>query len=245
MRSARIGAVLLAALLAGPARAVDPPVLSPGVVFVVGGVGGFDHVGKAALKALPEAGVRHEIHDFIWTHGWGHMLKDLQDTEHMTRKAAELASKVRRYRNLYPDRPIFLIGKSGGAGLVLRAAEMLPPDTLDRIILLSAAVAPTYDLRPAFRATKYEIVSFYSNYDWFILGWGTWQFGTADRVYVASAGLRGFQRPPQNVSDARLYRRLVEIPWSPAMIPEGYVGGHVGTSSSAFVAKEVAPWLKH
>ncbi len=244
MRSALVDAVLLSVLLVGPAGAVDPPQAKPGIVYVVGGVGGFDHVGRAAVKALPHVGVPHEIHDFVWTHGWGQMLKDLQDSEHLTRKAADLAAKVLLYRKLHSDRPIYLVGKSGGAGLVLRTAEMLPPGSLDRIILLSAAVAPDHDLRPALRATKFEIVSFYSPYDWFILGWGTWQFGTADRVFAASAGYRGFKRPPEGTADADLYRRLVEVPWSPAMMPEGYFGGHIGTSNSAFVAREVAPWLK-
>ena len=55
-----------------PVLAVDPPSvpITPGIVYVVGGVGGFDHVGQASLKALPRAGVPHEIHDFVWTHGW-------------------------------------------------------------------------------------------------------------------------------------------------------------------------------
>src|SRR5262249_29766503 len=63
------------------------PEVKPGVVFVVDGVGGFDVMGKAAQGALPRAGVRHEIRVFIWTHGWGQLLKDLQDTRHLLHKA--------------------------------------------------------------------------------------------------------------------------------------------------------------
>jgi hypothetical protein len=204
-----------------------------------------DFSGLAAQWALPRAGIRHEIREFLWTHGKGHPFKDLQDTRHCLKKAEELAAEVLRLKATNPDRPIFLIGKSGGTGLVLAAAEQLPPATIERIILLSAAVSTTYDLRPALRATKYEIVSFYSPFDQFVLGWGTSQFGTIDRSYGASAGLRKFSVPAQlSHEDQMLYDRLVQLPWNPKMLLEGNTGGHMGTSMPAFMSKEVAPWLK-
>src|SRR5262249_3474858 len=121
----------------------------------------------------------------------------------------------------------------------------LPPQTVERIILLSPAVSRAFDLSGALRATKGEIVSFYSRYDQLVLGWGTRQFGTADRIHGPSAGLRGFILPSEldDVSRAS-YQRLVQIPWNPSMFLEGHPGIHVGTSMPAFLAKEVAPWLK-
>ena len=91
-------------------------------------------------------------------------------------------------------------------------------------------------------ATKGEIVSFYSPYDLVILGWGTSRFGSIDRVYGPSAGLRRF-KVPANLSpeDEALYARLVQVPWHAAMILEGHAGGHVGTSLPAFIRTEVAP----
>ncbi|MBY0523899.1 MAG: lysophospholipase [Gemmataceae bacterium] len=226
------------------AGSVDPDPRA-GVVFVVGGIGGIDCVGHAAIHALPNAGVRHEVRDFVWTHGKLHFLKDLQDTYYLVSRASELAEEVRCFKKANPNRPVYLVGKSAGAALVLFAAEQLPPRTLERIVLLSAAVSPTHDLRPAFRATRGEIVSFYSKYDWFILGWGTQQFGTADRVHTSSAGLGGFARPADMTEDdVRTYKRLVEVPWSTEMIRGGYLGGHQGTSMPGFLAREVAPWLK-
>ena len=116
---------------------------------------------------------------------------------------------------------------------------------MERIVLLAPAVAPSYDLRRALSATKYQIVSFYSPYDQLVLNWGTSQFGTIDRYYGASAGLRGFVVPTGfRAEDRALYDRLVQVKWSPAMILEGHLGIHIGTSMPAFVAKEVAPWLK-
>ncbi len=225
--------------------AKSAPVDKSGVIFVVGGVGGIDFVGFASQWALPRAGVRHEIRDFVWTHGKGHLFRDLQDTQHCLQKAEELAQKVRQVKAADPDRPVFLMGKSGGAGIVLAAAGQLPPATLERIILLSAAVSPTHDLRQALRATRYEIVSFYSPFDQVVLGWGTSQFGTIDRYYGPSAGLRGFVIPSKlNTYDKALYGRLIQIPWHRSMILEGHPGSHIGTSMPSFVAKEVAPWLR-
>jgi hypothetical protein len=216
-----------------------------GVVFVVEGIGGLDFVARAAQSSLIHAGLPHEVRIFTWTHGEGHFLKDLQDTGHVLQKADELAAEVLRAKERDARRPVYLVGKSGGAGVVLAAAERLPPGTLERIVLLSAAVSPTYDLRPALRATRAEIVSFCSGYDQLVLGWGTRQFGTIDRVYGPSAGLNGF-RVPLNLTpeDQWLYERLVQIPWRASMIREGNLGTHTGTSMPAFIGKEVAPWLK-
>src|SRR5438309_2888970 len=142
--------VIVAAAMLAPRSIVraDPP-SEKGVVFVVGGVGGWDILGHASQWELPRVGVHHEIRDFTWTHGFGQPFKDLQDAPHLRRKADELAEEIRKVKKKDPRRPIYLIGKSGGAGLVLLATERLPADTLDRIILLSAAVSPGYDLRPA------------------------------------------------------------------------------------------------
>jgi Serine aminopeptidase, S33 len=231
-----------------PARALvaqAEPDAKPGIVIVVCGIGGIDFVAVSSQWALPRAGVRHEIREFSWTHGKGRLLRDLQDTQHCLHKADELAAEVRKIKAHDPDRPVFLVGKSGGTGLVLAAAEQLPPETLERVILLSPALAPTYDLRPALRATRHEIVSFYSPYDQLVLNWGTSQFGTIDRYYGASAGLHGFVVPKDlDPQDRALYERLVQVKWNPAMILEGHLGIHIGTSMPAFVAKEVAPWLK-
>jgi hypothetical protein len=216
-----------------------------GVVFIAEGVGGFEVMATAARWSLPRAGVPHEVRAFGWSHGFGQILHDLQDIRHLLRKAEELAMEVSKIKTEDPDRPVYFVGKSGGTGLVLLAAERLPPRTLERIILLSSALSPTYDLRPALRATKGEIVSFYSSHDRLVLGWGTTQFGSIDRVYGPSAGLRGFKVADDSPEEDRLlYRRLVQIDWRPSMLLEGHPGTHYGTSLPAFLGREVAPWLK-
>jgi pimeloyl-ACP methyl ester carboxylesterase len=236
--------VLLSAALA--LGAAGPPCAGPcGVVFVVGGVGGLDSLGLSARWALPAAGVPHEVRELDWTHGKLRLLRDLQDTRHLLLKADELADQVRAYKAEYPERPVYLVGHSAGAGLILATAERLPPAAVERLVLLSPAVSPAYDLRPALRATRGEIVSFCSGWDWVFLDWGTSLFGTVDRVYSPSAGHGGFVKPDDLDEEGReLYRRLVQVPWRWECLFDGRGGGHTSTSMPLFVYKHVAPWLR-
>ena len=217
----------------------------PGVVFVVGGIGGLEVFGLNARWVLPASGVAHEVRDFEWTHGSLRFLRDLQDTRHLLARAAELARQVNEIKEKDPRRPIFLVGHSAGAGLVLAAAEILPPATLERIILLSPAVSPTFDLRPALRATRGEIVSFCSAHDRIVLDLGTTLFGTVDRSYGPSAGQAGF-RAPADLDDAgrKLYRRVVQVPWRWENLLEGRGCGHTSTTAPLFLHRYVAPWLR-
>jgi pimeloyl-ACP methyl ester carboxylesterase len=238
-----LGAVLASGALAR-AQCPEPPP-GPGLVIVVGGVAGWDFLPTSAQLVCPLAGVPHQIHDFVWGHGWGRFFSDLMDSPHLARKADELARLILDYKAAAPDRPVYVVAKSGGSALALLAAEQLPPSTLERLILISAAVRPDYDLRPALRATRRELVSYYSNLDRLILGWGTRTFGTADRVHCRGAGCVGFL-PPQDL-DAEgqgLYRRVVQIHWRPRMILQGYAGGHSGNSFPLFMLVHVVPWLR-
>lgn len=243
MRSWFIAPVILIALQGdAPAQEPAPP---GGLVFLVGGVGGLENLKHATNWAVRNAKLDCEVREFNWTHGKGHILRDLQDTRHHEAKTAELVRLIVDAREQEPERPIYLIGRSGGSVLALTAAGQLPPETLERIILLSPAVSPSFDLRPALRACKHEIVNFHSDLDLFVLGWGTTQFGTADRFYTPSAGLAGFVKPGEGDDESRdLYRRLVQVRWTPSKILRGHPGGHIGTAIPTFLASDVTPWLK-
>ncbi len=215
-----------------------------GTVFVVGGAGGVDPIQVCAPWVLPKAGVPHRIQVFSWTHGKCHLLRDLQDIRYLLGQADRLAAAVRAEQLRHPGQPIYLVGHSAGAGVILAAVEKLPPASIERIILLSAAVSPTYDLRPALRATRREVVSFNSTWDRFCLHFCTSVFGTADRVYGPAAGLDGFRTPPDlNGEDRHLYERLVQLPWHLDMILKCTDGSHHGPCMPVFLAHRVAPWL--
>jgi pimeloyl-ACP methyl ester carboxylesterase len=140
---------------------------------------------------------------------------------------------------------VFLVGHSAGGALVLAAAERLPPGTLERVVLLSAAVSPVYDLRPALRATRCQIVSFHSWLDCLWLDLGTSRFGTVDRVYGPSAGNTGFVVPAGlDAEGEALYGRLVQLGWKPDMLLCSRGGLHHSTIMPVFLARHVAPLLK-
>lgn len=215
-----------------------------GTVFVVGGVGGLDPLQASAPLVLPCVGVPHRIEVFSWTHGKLRVLRDLQDVRYLLKQADRLAEVVRAEQIRHPDRPIYLIGHSAGAGLILAAAEKLPPASIERMILLAAAVSPSFDLRPALRATRREVVAFSSTYDRFCLDWGTSLFGTVDRVYGPAAGLDGFREPADLDEEGRgAYRRLVQLPWHLDMIWQCTDGFHNGACMPIFLSRRVSPWL--
>lgn len=217
----------------------------PGIVFVVGGVGGLDPLQTFAPWALPRAGVPHEIERFIWTHGKCRPLRDLQDVRYLLAQADRLVERVCEERKRHPDRPIYLLGHSAGAGIALAAAEKLPPASIERIILLAPAVSPDYDLRGALRAARHEVVSFNSTYDRFCLDLCTTLFGTVDRFYGPAAGLDGFRIPAKlDEEGERLYRRLVQVPWRMEMIWKCTDGFHNGACMPMYLAQMIAPWLK-
>jgi pimeloyl-ACP methyl ester carboxylesterase len=230
--------------LALPAAAAPPPE-KRGVIFVVDGIGGMDILCASAQFIFPRKGVPHEVRPFYWSHGTGQLFLDLFDRPHLLRKSCELADAVSAVLAKDSATPIFLIGRSGGAALVIHTAEQLPPQSLERIVLLSAGLSSGYDLRPALRAVRGEIVNFHSKNDQIVLNWGTRTFGTLDRVRSPGAGLKGFVLPKDlDEADRALYARLVQIPWQPRMLTVGNTGGHLSTSLPLFLGAEVAPWVK-
>jgi pimeloyl-ACP methyl ester carboxylesterase len=239
---APLGIELALLLAAATATAAEP---SPGIVFIVGGVGGLDPVQYAAVPSLRRAGVPHEVCIFEWTHGKCRILRDLQDRCHILAQGARLADEVRDFQQRCPGRPVYLVGHSAGACVVLAAAELLPPASLERIILLSAAVSPTYHLAGALRATRCELVSFHCPGDYLVLGLGTQMFGTADRHNCSAAGRRHKAMPADLEDEERcLYERLVQVPCGLGMFLEGCgVGPHHCTCMPLFLSHRVAPWL--
>ena len=161
-------------------------------------------------------------------------------------KTAELAEDIRRQHLLEPDRPIFLIGRSGGSVLVLGVAELLPPNRWSE----SSFCRPRFrqaamtcgrharnpagncliQFRPGLVRARLGHLAIRHR------GSPLLQLGREMRLQ-ATAG----ERPGRG---RELYRRLVEIRWTPTMLLHGNNGGHIGTIMPSFLATDVAPWLK-
>ncbi len=230
----------------------EPPVLPPGsetgVVLVADGCGGVELCEMALKQVMSEHQGRCRVIPVRWGHGFGRWFADLTDvTNHQVQSRAIVATVLER-REVDPLKPVYLVGKSGGAWIVVKALEELPAGSVEAVVLLAPAISPGYDLAQALRAVNRELVAFWSPLDFVILGAGTWLFKTADRVRSISAGLVGFRVP--GLLDARpdryrLYQRLKQIRWRPNMARSGYLGGHVGPDSPAFLRKYVVPLLTH
>jgi hypothetical protein len=235
------------------ARFGEPPDLStgpgPGVrglVLVADGVGGLDLCGTGLRYVIGALRLPYLVRVVPWGHGLGRWHADLTNAANRDLRAREVADEARTFRRGHPEAAVFLVGKSGGTGVVVKALEHLTDDAVEAAVLLSPALSPSYDLSRALRAVRRELVVFWSPYDVIVLGAGTRIFGTIDRIRTVSAGLVGF-RPPSPDGDAgrrAQYRKLRQVRWRPRMAATGYLGGHVGPDNPAFLRKYVVPLLR-
>ena len=217
----------------GKPDAHEPEVLS-GLVIVADGIGGLDLCGMALKTMLGVEGSSYRVVLQKWGHGFGRWLVDLTNVANHETQAQAMAEQVKAWRVERPGLPVFLVGKSGGCGIIVHALERLEPEAVEAVVLLAPAVSPEYDLAKAIAAVRREMVVFWSPYDVFILGMGTRFFGTIDRIKTVSAGLVGFRIE---------HPKLKQVRWQPSMIKSGYFGGHVGPDIPAFLRRYVVPLL--
>jgi Serine aminopeptidase, S33 len=217
-----------------------------GLVLVADGIGGFDLCGLALRSVMRAEGVPYAVDVFRWGHGLGRWHADLSDQVNRDTKAQLIAETIRRFKTDHPEAPAFLVGKSGGCGVVVKALELLDQQSMECVILLAPAVSPAYDLSRALCAVRREMVVFWSPLDIFILGAGTRIFGTIDRVRSVSSGLVGFRIPGDGSERGGSpgYSKLRQVRWRPEMMATGYFGGHLGPDSPLFLRKYVVPLLR-
>jgi pimeloyl-ACP methyl ester carboxylesterase len=215
-----------------------------GLVLVADGCGGIVLCELAMQQVMSERGGRCRVRPVAWGHGFGHWFADLSDVANHQAQSRGVADVVVAWLEQNPSKPVFLVGKSGGTWIVVKALEALPEGSVEAVILLAPAISPDYDLSKALRGVRREMVAFWSPLDVIVLGMGTWLFKTIDRVRSFSAGMVGFRRP-LTLDDAgrSLYAKLKQVRWRPKMAITGYLGGHVGPDSPAFLRKYVVPLL--
>jgi pimeloyl-ACP methyl ester carboxylesterase len=233
------------------ARFGEPPDLSSGgrecrgLILVADGVGGLDLCGTGLRYVMGALRLPYVVRTVSWGHGLGRWHADLTNAANRDLRAREIADALLAFREEHPAAALFLVGKSGGTGLIVKALEHLPGSTVERAVLLSPALSPTYDLTRALHAVRREMVAFWSPLDVIVLGVGTRIFGTIDRIKSVSAGMVGFRPPAANdAGQQAAYRKLRQVRWGPRMASTGYLGGHVGPDNPAFLRKYVVPLLR-
>lgn len=215
------------------------------LVIVLDGAGGFEAASQAMQKTAAECKLPLEVHGFHWTHGYLRVFSDQMHVSHTRQQGRILAELLLACRHQAPDRPIYLVGHSAGCGVALVAAETLPPNTLERIVLLAPAVSAKHDLRAALRSSCQGIDVFISGHDWCCLGLGIMLAGTTDRYRLSgAAGRVGFRPVLSCPEDETLYAKLRQYPWNPSLMWTGHKGGHYGGYQPGFLCAFVFPLLQ-
>lgn len=216
-----------------------------GLLLVADGCGGIELCEQSVRQVMRERGGLTRVEIVRWAHGFGRWHADLTDVENHQAQSRQLVERIQRWKEREPSKPVFLVGKSGGTWIVVKALEALPERSVEAVVLLAPAISPHYDLSKALQAVNRELVSFWSPLDLIVLGLGTRVFKTVDRVRSVSAGLVGFRRPKGLDDEGRsLYEsRLRQVRWRAEMARTWYFGGHVGPDSPPFLRKYVVPFL--
>jgi pimeloyl-ACP methyl ester carboxylesterase len=214
------------------------------VVFVANGSGDFRSVSANLSQVVTETATPLQVETVPWSHGrWRYLADHLDHANHVS-QGQQLAAQVIACRQACPGRRVYLVGHSSGCAVVLAAAEALPADSIDRVILLAPSVCVSYDLRPALRTARAGIEVFYSNQDIAILGLGMGIVGTAEGGCRIAAGRRGFNPVITCTTDAALYEKLHQHAWDPAVAWSGHTGGHYGSNQPEFLRAYVLPLLR-
>ena len=183
-----------------------------------------------------------EIYD--WTKGPVMMLSniggDRQEVEYLVRR-------ISTFKQAHPQRPLILIGHSGGCRMVIGVLEALQRNRfVDRAVLLSPGLESAYDLRSAMEATRRGIVAFHSKLDFPISAPLTFARGLTRLRLDASAATFGFQVPATlNEPDRAMYLKLLrQREYRSDMLVTGNAGGHFGWTVPKFVSSHIVPLLK-
>ncbi len=220
-------------------EAPGPPLPIERTMVLLPGIEGGAWQLNGTVRGLRQAGILADFDVIEWGKRPFGSLDNLTNLEANKTRAKQIAARIESHRHEYPERPITLIGSSGGGGLAILVAEALPRQPiLDRLILIGAAISPRYELTESLARCKHGIVNMYSANDWLILGAGTSIFGTMDRTKSAAAGHVGFL---DSMGNTRNENGLTQIAWQPRWAIVGHDGGHIGWLAGQWAYQYLAP----
>jgi pimeloyl-ACP methyl ester carboxylesterase len=216
--------------------------LDHGLTIVLPGIEGNSLANGNIARGLESSEVATAIQIHDWTTGFAPLfLVHLRDGRRHRREAEELADQIVDYQLIYPDRPVYLVGHSGGGAMALLTLESLPADhQVTAVFLLAPAISPKYPIQQVLPKTELGIWNYYSALDFPLLIAGTTVAQTVDGRNSPSAGALGFRyddsEPVKSQSP-----RLKQVPYDPSMIALRHAGGHFGWTDPAFIRIHIAP----
>lgn len=211
------------------------------LVWVLDGAGDLKGLSNSLSISNQSAGSPVELTAFPWSHGYRQLYKDQTDWTHARTQGARLAAAIRERQAREPHRRTVVVAHSAGSAVALAAADRLPPDSIDRMVLLAPSVSTGYNIRPALWSAREGLDVFCSKKDWVALGFVTRVVGTTDRFGAKAAGRHGF-RMGNSLNDCEA-SRLRQHFWTPQVAWTGHTGGHHGMYATAFQHAYVFPLL--
>jgi len=224
-----------------------PVPIIPGqpVVFSVDGAGKYNGTTSALDQVVKEERLPLTVVPVEWSHGRGRIISDQTDCPHAREQGQRLAEQIMVVRESCPSSKVYIVAHSAGSLVALSAAEQLPPNSVEHIVLLAPAVSADYDVRPALRSSREGMDVFTSERDVLFLRWGVALIGTTDRQRTThAAGRVGFQPSVQAPEDAALYSKLRQHSWHECVEWTGHNGGHYGPNHPRFLRAYVLPALQ-
>lgn len=213
------------------------------LVWVLDGAGDLKGCSNALGAVNSLVGSPVELVVFPWSHGYRRLLRDQIDGAHARDQGVKLAGAVLARRAREPDRRAVLVAHSAGCAVALAAGDVLPPDSLDRVLLLAPSVSTDYDLRPTLRAAREGVDVFCSTRDWVALGFVIRVVGTTDNGSGSAAGRWGFRpRGPAALAPEEA-ARLRQHFWTRELAWTGHTGGHHGMHAPEFVRHYLLPLM--
>lgn len=244
---------LLGRWIAGQAPLLDDPLREAnGLTLVLTGVQGLSFLEKQIALGLADAGVPGRIQIVDWTTGNPlRLIYHLRTKGFAAAAAAGIAERVAEYRRQRPEKPVHVVGYSGGGYVALRLLEALPRDvSITSAVLLAPSCSPFLDVGPLAAKTKLGLTHVRSPYDVLVLGFLTAVAGTTDGWQAPSAGFIGFHpegivlpgEEPTGVATnptGRYHELVYSVRWA----LQFHYGGHYGYANRVWACETLGPLL--
>jgi pimeloyl-ACP methyl ester carboxylesterase len=223
-----------------------PERLDAGLVVILPGIEGESEANQNIRDGLDRAGIDRSLQIWHWGRPIPIIGMFLNQIDFMGNylAAERLAQRIVKYQDEYPDRPVHIIGHSGGGGIAVFAASALPKDrTISGVVLLSASISSNHDITRALNRCSNGIVNFYNTDDGALLGLATTLLGNVGGAHGPSAGLMGFNMPKTSASDDKqlAYQKLYQVKIN-AMVSSGATA-HFAATEPHFVASYISSWI--